>query len=269
MQILIGFIVALSVGLTGIGGGSFTTPALVLLCGISGAEAVGTALVFSSVVRLTAAPFYLASKRVHFRYLRLMLQGALPGLLAGTYFLVNLNTRQMEPLVLILIGITLVISSAISFVYKGHHPKARARTTSWLPWLTLPIGLETGFSSAGSGALGTMLLLTCCEIPPGQVVGTDLLFGIVLAAAGAIFHFSFGSMNMPVLKNLLLGGIPGVLVGCILAPKFPASKLRFVIAGSAMLLGFQTIGSGIRTWHKPAEVHAQWRPQSYLPGKLH
>ncbi len=58
MQVAIGFFVALFVGLTGVGGGSFTTPALILVAGLSGAEAVGTALAFSTAVRLTAAPFY-------------------------------------------------------------------------------------------------------------------------------------------------------------------------------------------------------------------
>src|SRR5215472_13681050 len=87
MQVLIGFVIALIVGLTGIGGGSFTTPALILIAGISGSEAVGTALAFATIIKLIAAPFYILGKQVHMRYLRLMVLGALPGLIAGTYFL--------------------------------------------------------------------------------------------------------------------------------------------------------------------------------------
>src|SRR5262249_56803539 len=101
MQVLIGFVIALLVGLTGIGGGSFTTPALVLIAGLSGAEAVGTALVFSTIVRLTAAPFYIAGKHVHVRYLTLMLLGAVPGLLGGTYLLASFSSRRWDSLVLI------------------------------------------------------------------------------------------------------------------------------------------------------------------------
>src|SRR5260370_9017302 len=93
MEIAIGFAIALLVGLTGVGGGSFTTPLLVLVCGISGAEAVGTALVFSTVIKLVAAPFFLAAKKVHFRYLRLILRGAIPGLLSATYLLAAMRTR--------------------------------------------------------------------------------------------------------------------------------------------------------------------------------
>src|SRR5260370_24567093 len=107
MEIAIGFVIAVLVGLTGVGGGSFTTPMLVLVCGISGAEAVGTALVFSTVIKLVAAPFFLAAKKVHFRYLRLMLLGAVPGLLAVTYLLAPMRPRLM-PVVVMLIVATLV-----------------------------------------------------------------------------------------------------------------------------------------------------------------
>src|ERR1700740_102364 len=108
VQVLIGFVIALAVGLTGVGGGSFTTPALGLLAGISGAEAVGTSLVFSTVIRLLAAPFYLAGKKVNSRYLGLMLLGAIPGLLGGTYLLRVANARLSNPFVLVVIGAMLV-----------------------------------------------------------------------------------------------------------------------------------------------------------------
>src|SRR6516162_3105728 len=83
MQAIIGFIIALAVGLTGIGGGSFTVPALLLIAGLPAAEAVGTTFVFAGVLRLIAAPFYLASQQVHSRYFQLLLWGAVPGLVLG------------------------------------------------------------------------------------------------------------------------------------------------------------------------------------------
>ena len=81
--LVLGFLIALGVGLTGIGGGSFTVPALLLLVGLPASEAVGTAFVFAGVLRLIAAPFYLFGRQVHSRYARLLLLGALPGLLIG------------------------------------------------------------------------------------------------------------------------------------------------------------------------------------------
>src|SRR5215472_14584399 len=120
-QLLIGFVIALAIGLTGIGGGSFTVPALLLFAGLSAGEAVGTAFVFAGVVRLVAAPFYLFSRQMHARYFWLLLKGAVPGLLAGTLVLRFMTERGGNPLVIIiLLGAVLALSSAISFA-----PRAR------------------------------------------------------------------------------------------------------------------------------------------------
>ena len=243
METTIGFVIAVLVGLTGVGGGSFTTPMLVLVCGISGAEAVGTALVFSTVIKLVAAPFYLAAKKVHFRYLRLMLMGAIPGLLVGTYLLAAMRARW-NPIVLILIGAALVVSAALTLLYARRQRGLRRDSGSWLPWVTLPIGIETGFSSAGAGALGTLLLFNCSDMPAAQVVGTDILFGIVLAGVGSIFHFGLGSVSAPLLKGLLLGGIPGVLLGCAFTTKVPSIKLKAVITVLTLFLGLQLVWTG-------------------------
>jgi uncharacterized membrane protein YfcA len=249
MQALIGFVIALFVGLTGIGGGSFTAPALVLISGLSGADAVGTALVYSLVVRLAAAPFYVVGKQVHFRYLWLMLLGALPGLLGGTYLLTTFNTKRWNHLVLIMIGAILISSGTLTLIYRKAGRLRKENSSFWLPLLTFPIGIETGFSSAGAGALGTILLFNYSDMPARQVVGTDLLFGIALAAGGSIFHFSLGSISTPALKELLIGGIPGVLAGCILAPRIPSVRLKPFIIGLTLLLGLQLIWSGVRIWH--------------------
>jgi uncharacterized membrane protein YfcA len=242
MEIAIGFAIAVLVGLTGVGGGSFTTPMLVLGCGVSATEAVGTALVFSTVVKVVAAPFFLASKKVHFRYLRLMLAGAVPGLLAGTYLLGAV--RGWNPVVLVVIGAILVVSAALTLIYHKRRQTLRSDGSPWLPWLTLSIGVETGFSSAGAGALGTLLLFNCSDMPAAQVVGTDILFGIVLAATGSIFHLGLGSVSGPLLKGLLLGGIPGVLLGCAFTTKVPSSKLKLLTTVIALFLGLQLVWTG-------------------------
>jgi hypothetical protein len=244
MHYLIGFLIALAVGLTGVGGGSFTVPALVLIAGLTAGEAVGTAFLFAGVLRLLAAPFYLIGKQIHGRYLWLLLQGAVPGLLVGTWVLRSLNREAGNPIVILLLGVILAASSSVTFFRRVQNPGFAAKNHRWLPWLALPIGLESGFSSAGAGALGTVLLLNYSEMTPSQVVGTDLLFGLVLAVIGSAFHWSFGSISMPILFELLLGGIPGVVLGCLLAPKVPAHKLKAVVAMIAICAGLQLVWSG-------------------------
>jgi uncharacterized membrane protein YfcA len=247
MNFLIGFVIAVAVGLTGIGGGSFTVPALVLLAGLTAGEAVGTAFLFAAVLRLIAAPFYLLGKHIHSRYLWLLLQGAIPGLLVGTWALRLLNRDAGNPVIILLLGVLLAASSSVTFIRRIQDPSFARKNHRWLPWLALPIGLESGFSSAGAGALGTVLLLNYSEMTPTQVVGTDLLFGLVLAVIGTAFHWSFGSISMPILFELLLGGVPGVVLGCLLARKVPANKLKTAVALLAIFAGLQLVWTGSRT----------------------
>ncbi len=247
MNFLVGFLIAMAVGLTGIGGGSFTVPALVLLAGLGAGEAVGTAFLFAGVLRLIAAPFYLLKKQIHARYLWLLLQGAVPGLLVGTWALRLLNRDAGNPLVILLLGVLLAASSSVTFIRRVQNHAFAGKNHRWLPWLALPIGVESGFSSAGAGALGTVLLLNYSEMTPAQVVGTDLLFGLVLAAIGSAFHWTFGSISLPILFQLLLGGVPGVVLGCLLARRVPANKLKTAVAMVAIFAGLQLVWSGSRT----------------------
>jgi uncharacterized membrane protein YfcA len=247
MNFLIGFLIAAAVGLTGIGGGSFTVPALVLVAGLGAGEAVGTAFLFAGVLRLIAAPFYLLKKQIHGRYLWLLLQGAVPGLLVGTWALHLLNRNAGSPVIILLLGILLAASSSVTFIRRVQNPAFAGKNHRWLPWLALPIGVESGFSSAGAGALGTVLLLNYSEMTPAQVVGTDLLFGLVLAVIGSAFHWTFGSISMPILFQLLLGGVPGVVLGCLLARRVPANKLKTAVAMVAIFAGLQLVWSGSRT----------------------
>ena len=247
MNFLIGFLIAIAVGLTGIGGGSFTVPALLLLAGLTAGEAVGTAFLFAGVLRLIAAPFYLVGKQIDTRYLWLLLQGAVPGLLAGTWALRFLNRDAGSPVVILLLGVLLAASSSVTFIKRVQNPTFAGKNYRWLPWLALPIGVESGFSSAGAGALGTVLLLNYSEMTPAQVVGTDLLFGLVLAVIGSAFHWSFGSISTPILFQLLVGGVPGVVLGCLLARKVPAHRLKTAVAMVAIFAGLQLVWAGSRS----------------------
>src|SRR5215813_13524238 len=228
-HVIIGFIIALAVGLTGIGGGSFTVPALLLIAGLPAAEAVGTTFVFAGVLRLIAAPFYLAARQVHPRYVRLLLQGAVPGLVLGMIALRIIAKQESSPLLIIVIGLLLTLSSSVSFVPRAQVPEFARKNSAWLPWLAFPIGVESGFSSAGAGALGTVLL-----------------FGLVLAVVGSAVHWTFGSISTPLLVQLLLGGIPGVVLGCVLSRRVPAQRLKAVMAVIALAAGLQLVWSGAR-----------------------
>src|SRR5438093_9457357 len=139
MNLFIGFLIAIAVGLTGIGGGSFTVPALILLVGLTAGEAVGTAFVFAGVLRLIAAPFYLLGRNFHARYLWLLLLGAIPGLLLGTLVLRLIGQEGRNPVVIILLGVLLAASSSFKFAPLVLNPVFALKNSRWLLLLSFLI----------------------------------------------------------------------------------------------------------------------------------
>jgi uncharacterized protein len=250
-----GFLIAACVGLTGMGGGSFTAP-LLALAGLPAAESVGTAMIFSAVLRLTVAPVYMARRHLHGRLLGLLLMGGLPGLLLGTWLMHIMNRYEWRAAVLLAVGAMLLISSILTFWPSLRNPGLAPGKPHWLAVLAFPLGVETGFSSAGAGALGTMLLLNFSELPPATAVGTDILFGIFLAVIGGSFHLAWGSVNRDVLFHLLIGGMPGAMFGCMMAKRLPGKKIRAGAALIAIVLGLQLIYSAGHSLLQPQKAQA-------------
>lgn len=265
MLFAIGFVIALGVGFIGIGGGSFTVPALILLVGLAPKTAVGTAFLFAGVLRLIVGPLYLWGKQIRGAYVWGLLKGAVPGLLIGTYLLRVLSENETNPVLMIVLGILLAASSSLTFVRSLHNPEFTRKNARWLPWFALPIGIESGFSSAGAGALGTVLLLNYSEMTPSEVVGTDSLFGLGLAAIGSAIHLEFGSVSSSTLLQLLSAGIPGVLLGFVLARRMPARNLKSAIALIAILAGLQLVWTGSRSLQAVSRSNGQAHAKLFVP----
>lgn len=265
MTVLAGFLIALAVGVTGIGAGSLTLPLLVLL-GVSPVAAVATALAFTVVLKLVAAPFCLLARQVDFRVLRKMLTGALPGVLAGSYLLRTTSRPGWNPVLLLALGALVMFTAALNLFRFWRPSHTQRDRTGWIPWLTLPIGFEIGFSSAGAGVLGNAVLLGFSGLAPAQVVGTDMLFGLIASAAGAGFHLgAIGTANAT-FWALLLGGIPGVLLGLALSRRIPVARLKLVLTLVLVVLGFQLMYSGATSLSRPTT--ASRIPASHTPASI-
>src|SRR3954465_10160013 len=106
MEILAGFFIALAIGVTGVGAGSITAPILILFFHQSASDAVTTALVFGTVVKLIATPIYFSRGHVNFRILKFMALGGLPAVVAGSLLLKSLDQKALSRPVLGIVGIT-------------------------------------------------------------------------------------------------------------------------------------------------------------------
>lgn len=231
MIYLLGFVIAVAIGLTGVGAGTLTTPLLILAVGVPARIAVGTSLIFGAVVKIITAPVYMARRQVDWPTLIYMLVGGVPGVLIGVFILKGIDGKVITGV----IGLTIVIVALFNLLRPT--TEHRRDRTKWLAAVCLPIGTEVGFSSAGAGALGALSLLSMTKLSAAAVVGTDLVFGLVLSLIGGGVNAALGTLSWPVLGQLLAGGIPGAIFGGILAGKVPSKKLRMGLSGAMALLG--------------------------------
>ena len=246
MEFLAGALIALAISMTGIGAGTITAPVLMLAFGMPAPQAVATALVFGTVIKLLVAPAYMARGKVNWRVLGYLCLGGIPGVLAGSLVLQYLNAKALNGPVLLLVGATVLFSATMNLL-RWRKPEVNENKVDHaprLPWVTAPIGLEVGFSSAGAGALGTLALFHFTTLAPAEVVGTDLLFGLAISGVGSGVHWSMTAVPTEMLAKLLAGGMPAALCGAWLATRVPARKLKLGLCVWLLYLGGQLLYRG-------------------------
>jgi uncharacterized membrane protein YfcA len=247
MEVLLGFAIALVVGMTGMGGGPLAAPLLMLVLKVPPTEAIGTSLLFVFFTKLAAASVYWRRGQVDYAALRLLCLGGIPGVLLGTFALQRMARHpKLQPVVLTVIGAIIALMALMS-LWRAFRPVASippVERRSRLPWLAAPIGLEVGFSSAGAGALTSLTLMSNTNLAPAFIVGTDLLFGLALAAAGGSVHLATGNMNLPLLMQLSMGGVIGALCGAWIGGRLPARAIRIALSAVMIYLGQSLLWNG-------------------------
>jgi uncharacterized membrane protein YfcA len=243
MEILVGLAIAIAIGLTGVGAGIITAPVLIMFFHVPAAAAVGTALTFGAVTKFVIVPVYALRKQVDVKSLLRMLAGGIPGVLAGSLILMHLDVAHHQALISLVIGATIVAFAGITLVRQllpGNRSTGTERP-AWLTAIALPIGIETGFSSAGSGAFGSLALMTFTKLAAPVVVGTDVCFGLGISLIGGGLLFFSGHYDPTILPKLLVGGILGAIIAPNLASLIPARPLRLALLVWIVFLGGQLV----------------------------
>lgn len=241
-EILVGFLIAAGVGLTGVGAGSLLAPVLMLFFKVPPAEAVGTALAFSAVIKLTIAPVYIVRKQIHYPTLLRLCCGGIPGVLIGFYAMDLLDAKHHRGILFMVIGglvASMALYNLIRTLQRSAHHRTMKDRSSWLPFIAFGIGTEIGFSSAGAGALGGVALLNLTPLPPARVVGTDVMFGLACSLVGGSFHLFAGHYQTGILMHLIIGGVVGALIGASLLAVLPSRPLRVALSAWLTCMGVQ------------------------------
>jgi uncharacterized membrane protein YfcA len=255
LNTLAGFGVGIMVGITGVGGGSLMTPILVLLFGVAPAAAIGTDLWFAAVTKTVGGAIHHRLGSVDWQVLRRMWLGSLPAAVLTLLWMHASGITHSKPRVLLIAlgGVLLLTSVAMLYMGRTHAYAQRLRTTSpdrflfLQPILTVLAGALLGFlvtlTSVSAGALGTALLLYIYpfRMKAARMVGTDIVHAIPLTLVAGTGYMLMGNVNFVLLGNLLLGSIPGIVVGSLLASKAREGALRTAIAILLVVVGVKLV----------------------------
>jgi uncharacterized membrane protein YfcA len=198
-------------------------------------------------VKLTGAPVYVLRKQVHWRTLLLLVAGGLPGVLGGSLLLNRIRSDHSASLMYAVLGFTIVTVASLNLfrmIRQSQRGNVRDRSR-WLPLVALPIGAEMGFSSAGAGAIGSIALLGLTTLSTAQVVGTDVFFGFAMSSVGGGIQLTAGHYAPALVWKLIVGGIPGVLVGANMSAVLPSRPLRVGLSLWIIGLGAQLCWRGL------------------------
>jgi hypothetical protein len=98
-------------------------------------------------------------------------------------------------------------------------------------------------TSVGSGSLIiVVLMLVYPRLRSADVVGTNLVQAVPLVAAAAAGHLLAGDTRLALTGVLLLGAIPGVVLGAFAATRAPSGLLRWILAVLLLASGLALFG---------------------------
>lgn len=248
------FAIGLLVGFTGVGAGALMTPLLIIGFGISPAVAIATDLLYASVTKTVGGLAHLRHGGVQWSILRRLWIGGLIGVgvgVASVFFVVGTKFEGEALRIPLAIIILLAAASLISRSSRSREPMSAQEKESQPSRFALTIGGGTGIglavslTSVGAGALGMALLTRVSPrgTAPAALVGTDLLFAVPIAMVAGVSYFVGGLVDLGLLANLLVGSLPGVVLGSLMSGRAPARLLNFLIGLALVVAALMTVSS--------------------------
>ena len=247
LYVVSGFGVGLLVGMTGVGGGSLMTPLLILLFGIHPSTAVGTDLLYAAATKTVGSVSHGWAKSIHWPAVIRLASGSIPASIVTLFVIwqLDLNGESSRSLVnlvlcfaLFVTAASLIFRKAIMERYRGRLLELDARTTSRATVLVgAALGVLVSISSVGAGAVGvTALLLLYPQLPMTRIVGSDIAHAVPLTLVAGIGHWATGAIDWHLMGVLLIGSLPGILIGSYFAQRVPETALRLVLATTLILV---------------------------------
>jgi uncharacterized protein len=131
-------------------------------------------------------------------------------------------------------------------------PAQRSNPTHIDPYIVLGsaiVGLLVGMTGAGGGALMTPMLILLFGVSPAAAISSDLVAAVVMRPFGAFVHLRAGTVNLRLVRWMVLGSVPAAFLGAYILHALGNSKsaqthietvlgVALLVGASAMVLRF-------------------------------
>ncbi|MDP4127127.1 MAG: sulfite exporter TauE/SafE family protein [Bacillota bacterium] len=247
--VFIGLIVGFLVGLTGVGGAALLTPIL-LLIGVNPTIAVGSDFVYNSITKMFGVIQHWRQKTINFKMVKYFSLGSLPSALLAFAILRHFDSIKRDEFIkyglgyiLILVSISIIVRIVLDqrFRLKDKPFKTIEEKKGLTICMGAIFGFIVGLTSIGSGSLFALAMLYLYRMSATEIVGTDIAHAFLLVTLTGLLNISFGNVNYPLVFNLLVGSIPGVLIGSNLSAKVPAKPLKAAMALVVLVSGLKLL----------------------------
>ncbi|HEV3511602.1 MAG TPA: sulfite exporter TauE/SafE family protein [Candidatus Sulfotelmatobacter sp.] len=245
LKILVGFIVGVLIGMSGVGGGVLLLPILIFGLRVPALVAVGSDALFNFFTKVPASLMHLKKGTVRRKVVMALATGSVPGAICGVKLLmyirhlygdgVNNFIKTAVGVLLIVIPMLLLFQKRIEERIANRPPTAKG--FAGMALIGLIAGFLVGMTSVGSGSIIMMLLLLFYSFPPKVNVGTDIVHAVILTGVTGLLHFRLGNVDPGLVASLLIGSIPGGLIGSHLATRVPMLWLRRILCFLLLVTG--------------------------------
>lgn len=245
LKILVGFIVGILIGMSGVGGGVLLLPILIFGLRIPPLIAVGSDACFNFFTKIPASLMHLKEDTVRPKVVAALALGSIPGAIGGVSLLMHIRHlygNGVNSFIKMAVGVLLIIVPTLMLFQRrieehiGHRPPTMKRIAGMIG-IGLLAGFLVGMTSVGSGSIIMMLLLLFYSFPPDNNVGTDIVHAVILTGVTGFLHFRLGNVDPRLVASLLIGSIPGGLIGSRLATRLPMLWLRRILCTLLLITG--------------------------------
>ncbi len=252
-EIAVGFVVGTLVGLTGLGGGLVLLPLMISTLGVPPILAVGSDAVINCVTKIGAGALHWRQGNVNWRLVLSLAYGSIPGAIVGVMVLAQVRAAYgagVNNFLKVAIGALLIVVPVASLLRPPApgpqiNMAAPGKRTYGFGVVAIGFvaGVLVGVTSIGAGSVILMLLLAFYGLPPTVVVGTNIVHAMLLAGVTGLLQFRLGNVNAQLVAYVLIGSVPGGLLGAYLTNYLPSTRLKqilctlLVAVGARMLWG--------------------------------